>query len=77
MTDPVVAGGRNRGAVVHPRETAKERVKDAPSIDPETELTSELEADSYQHFGLEYRPVGAGAPDQRSTPTLKSKIARR
>jgi sporulation protein YlmC with PRC-barrel domain len=41
--------------------TAKERFKDAPSIDPETELTSELEAGSYQHFGLEYRPVGAGA----------------
>lgn len=41
--------------------TAKERFKDAPSVDTDTELTSEVEADSYQHFGLEYRPVGDGA----------------
>jgi hypothetical protein len=41
--------------------TAKDRFKDAPSIDPDTELTSEAEAESYQHFGLEYRPMGAGA----------------
>ena len=40
---------------------AKDRFKDAPSIDTDTELTSEVEADSYQHFGLDYRPVGADA----------------
>jgi len=41
--------------------TAKDRFKDATSIDTDTELTSEAEAESYQHFGLEYRPMGAGA----------------
>jgi PRC-barrel domain len=41
--------------------TAKDRFKDAPSIDTDTELTSQAEAESYQHFGLEYRPMGAGA----------------
>jgi len=40
---------------------AKDRFKDAPSIDTDTELTSDVEADSYQHFGLDYRPVGADA----------------
>lgn len=41
--------------------TAKDSFKDAPSIDTDTELTSQAEAESYQHFGLEYRPTGAGA----------------
>jgi hypothetical protein len=41
--------------------TAKERFKDAPSVDTDAELTAEDEASSYRHFGLEYRPAGAGA----------------
>jgi hypothetical protein len=41
--------------------TAKDRFKDAPQIDTDTELTSEAEAESYHHFDLEYRPMGAGA----------------
>ena len=41
--------------------TAKERFKDAPSLDTDAELTAEDEASSYGHFGLGYRPAGAGA----------------
>jgi hypothetical protein len=41
--------------------TAKAQFKDAPSIDTDAELTAEDEASSYGHFGLEYRPGGAGA----------------
>jgi hypothetical protein len=41
--------------------TPKEQFKDAPSIDTDVELTPEDEASSYGHFGLDYRPVGAGA----------------
>jgi PRC-barrel domain len=41
--------------------TAKDRFKNAPSIDPDAELTAEDEASSYGHFGLDYRPAGAGA----------------
>jgi len=41
--------------------TAKERFKDAPSVDTDAELTAEDEASSYGHYGLEYRPAGAGA----------------
>jgi hypothetical protein len=40
--------------------TAKDSFKDAPSIDTDAELTAEDEASSYGHFGLEYRPTGAG-----------------
>src|SRR4051794_21057750 len=40
--------------------TAKEQFKDAPSIDTDVELTAEDEASSYGHFGLDYRPAGAG-----------------
>jgi hypothetical protein len=41
--------------------TEKKQFKDAPSIDTDAELTAEDEASSYRHFGLEYRPAGAGA----------------
>ena len=41
--------------------TAKARFKDAPSIDTDAELTAEDEASTYEHFGLDYRPAGAGA----------------
>lgn len=39
----------------------KEAFKEAPSFDPNTELTPENEARIYGHFRLEYRPVGQGA----------------
>src|SRR3954471_20676450 len=41
--------------------TAKDQFKGAPSIDTDAELTVDDEASSYGHYGLEYRPAGAGA----------------
>ena len=35
--------------------------KDAPSFDPDAELTIDDEAEAYHYFGLGYRPAGEGA----------------
>jgi hypothetical protein len=40
---------------------AKTEFKDAPSLDPDAELTLDDEAGSYRHYGLEYQPAGQGA----------------
>jgi uncharacterized protein (TIGR02271 family) len=39
----------------------KDRVKDAPRIDPDGTLSREEEAELYQHYGVEYGSSGAGA----------------
>jgi PRC-barrel domain len=39
----------------------KAEVKDAPTYDPELELTTDQEAGAYQYYGLAYEPVGQGA----------------
>jgi hypothetical protein len=39
----------------------KDEFKKAPSVDTDTELTAEDEAQSYGFYGLEYRSVGQGA----------------
>lgn len=39
---------------------AKDAFKGAPSLDTDTELTPQDEADAYGHYGFEYRAVGAG-----------------
>jgi hypothetical protein len=39
----------------------KAAFKDAPSFDPEAELSIDDEAEAYHYFGLGYRPVGQGA----------------
>ena len=46
----------------HVRVTAgKDRFKNAPSLDPDAELSVDDEAGSYSYFGLDYRPAGQGA----------------
>lgn len=40
---------------------SKQRVKDAPSFDPEAELSTEDEASAYAYFGLAYEPSGRGS----------------
>jgi uncharacterized protein (TIGR02271 family) len=44
---------------------SKDQVKDAPSIDPDGELSQEDEARLYRHYGLEYseRRSGTGLPE--------------
>jgi hypothetical protein len=39
----------------------KAAFKDAPSFDPDAELSIDDEAEAYHYFGLGYRPVGQGA----------------
>lgn len=39
----------------------KSAFKDAPSFDPDAELTIDDEAEAYHYFGLGYRPAGQGA----------------
>jgi PRC-barrel domain protein len=39
----------------------KQHFKQAPSFDPDSELTVENEASAYAHYGLEYAPAGQGA----------------
>lgn len=38
----------------------KGQFKDAPSFDPEAELSGEDESAMYEHFGLDHGPAGAG-----------------
>ncbi len=38
----------------------KDRVKDAPSIEPDAELSDQEEADVYRFYGLEYSPASTG-----------------
>src|SRR3954452_12161675 len=40
---------------------AKDDLKEAPSIDPGVEITTEQEADTYRAYGLEYAPTATGA----------------
>ena len=40
---------------------SKDQVKNAPSLDPDAELSAEDEASSYGYFGLDYAPAGQGA----------------
>jgi hypothetical protein len=40
---------------------AKEEFKDAPSFDPDAELSADDEAPTYRYYGIEYLPVGQGA----------------
>jgi len=40
---------------------SKDQVKNAPSFDPEADLTADEEASAYGYFGLEYTPAGQGA----------------
>jgi PRC-barrel domain len=40
---------------------AKSQVKDAPSYDPETELSTDDEAGAYAYYSLPYSPAGDGA----------------
>jgi hypothetical protein len=35
--------------------------KKAPSFDPDTELTLDDEASTFEHYAMDYRPAGAGA----------------
>lgn len=42
-------------------EITKDRFKNAPSYDPDSELSPEDEAASYGYFGIEYATVAAGA----------------
>lgn len=39
----------------------KDAFKEAPSFEPDSELTPESEARIYGHFRLDYRPTGGGA----------------
>ena len=39
---------------------AKDRVKDAPHIEPDGELTEQEEADVYRFYGLDYAPTATG-----------------
>jgi hypothetical protein len=54
-----------RGASVTPNTLrvnyGKAEVKDAPTYDPELELTVDQEAGAYQHYGLEYVAPQQGA----------------
>lgn len=38
----------------------RKQVKGAPTIDTDGELTAEMEADVYAHYGLEYSPGASG-----------------
>jgi hypothetical protein len=40
---------------------SKDRFKNAPSHDPDAELSVDDEAGSYSYYGLDYRPTGQGA----------------
>jgi uncharacterized protein (TIGR02271 family) len=40
---------------------AKDQVKDAPSIDPDGELSQQEEAELYRHYGLQYSELGSGS----------------
>jgi uncharacterized protein YrrD len=40
---------------------SKDQVKNAPSFDPEAELSADDEASSYGYYGLDYTPAGQGA----------------
>ena len=40
---------------------AKDDLKEAPSLDPDQELTSEQEAATYRTYGIEYAPTASGA----------------
>jgi uncharacterized protein (TIGR02271 family) len=40
---------------------AKDQVKDAPSIDADSEPSQQEEADLYRHYGLEHAEVGSGS----------------
>ncbi|MEA2157221.1 MAG: hypothetical protein QOE11_3361 [Solirubrobacteraceae bacterium] len=39
----------------------KKQFKKAPSFDPETELSTDDEAEAYGYYGLEYKTAGMGA----------------
>jgi uncharacterized protein (TIGR02271 family) len=55
---PLAEAEPARGKVVVPY--SKDQIKDAPSIDPDGELTAEEEAGLYTHYGVAYAPEGAG-----------------
>jgi sporulation protein YlmC with PRC-barrel domain len=38
----------------------RDQIKDAPSIDPDGELSQEEERQIYEHYGLEYSQAGSG-----------------
>ena len=40
---------------------AKNDLKDAPTYEPDEELSLEAEASSYRFFGMEHTPAGSGA----------------
>ncbi len=48
--------GRDRLEVAY----AKDRVKDAPTIDPDGELSDQEEADVYRFYGIDYSPSSTG-----------------
>ncbi|MDQ6750156.1 MAG: PRC-barrel domain-containing protein [Actinomycetota bacterium] len=48
--------GRDRLEVAY----AKDRVKDAPTIDPDGELSDQEEADVYRFYGMDYSPSSTG-----------------
>jgi hypothetical protein len=39
----------------------KNELKDAPRLDPDAELSNELEQQTYGFYGIEYTPAGSGA----------------
>jgi uncharacterized protein (TIGR02271 family) len=48
---------------------ASDRVKDAPSIEADGELSQQEEAELYRHYGLEYSEVGSGSGLAEDTTT--------
>jgi hypothetical protein len=56
----VALGGATAGHAYLRVSVDKAEFKDAPSFDPDAELTIDDEATAYHHYGLDYRPVGHG-----------------
>src|SRR5919206_4747160 len=50
---------------------AKDQVKDAPSVDPDGELSQSEEAELYRHYGLEYSEAASasGLPEGTTPAT--------
>jgi len=57
---------------------SKEQVKDAPSVDPDGQLSQQEEAELYRHYGLEYGEgrSGSGLPEGDADATRDETVGR-
>jgi uncharacterized protein (TIGR02271 family) len=70
LADSTVKGGR----VVVPY--SKDQIKDAPSVDPDGQLSEDEEARLYAHYGMGHEPAGTPSGEDVSGPTTDDAMTR-